>query len=75
MSAAELRCEDCRYFTRAAADLEGLLPGLRTLSSAYAAVRSDDGLCSVHDRYVAAYSHCAAHRRPESNVQRPIYLV
>jgi hypothetical protein len=68
MSAAELRCEGCRHFTSAAADLERLLPGLHALSSAYAAVRSEDGLCSVHDRYVAAYSHCAAHQRPDSNL-------
>jgi hypothetical protein len=66
MSASEPRCESCRHFNRAAADLEALLPGLRTLSSAYAAVRSEDGLCSLHDRYVAAYSHCASHQRPES---------
>jgi hypothetical protein len=66
MSASELRCESCRHLTRAAAELEVLLPGLRSLSSAYAAVRSEDGLCSVHDRYVAAYSHCAAHQRPET---------
>jgi hypothetical protein len=31
------------------------------LSSAYAAVRSDDGLCAMHDRYVAADCVCSAH--------------
>jgi hypothetical protein len=66
MSASELRCAGCRHFNRDAAELEALLPGLRTLSSAYAAVRSEDGLCSLHDRYVAAYSHCAAHQPPDS---------
>jgi hypothetical protein len=39
--------------------LERTLPGLASLSSAYAAVRADDGLCSVHDRYVAGSSSCA----------------
>ena len=62
MSSSEPSCESCRHFTGAAADIEALLPGLRTLSSAYAAVRSKDGLCSVHDRYVAGYGHCAAHQ-------------
>jgi hypothetical protein len=71
MSPCEPRCQSCRHFTRAAAELEALLPGLRTLSSAYAAVRSEDGLCSVHDRYVAAYSHCAAHQRQESTPEQP----
>ena len=37
-------------------DIEKALPGCRSLSSAYAAVRSDDGLCAMHDRYVAASS-------------------
>jgi hypothetical protein len=62
MSSSEPRCECCRHFSRAAADIEALLPGLRTLSSAYAAVRCEDGLCSVHDRYVASYGHCASHQ-------------
>jgi hypothetical protein len=35
------------------------MPGLSSLSSAYAAVRADDGICAVHDRYVAASSVCA----------------
>jgi hypothetical protein len=29
------------------------------LSSAYAAVRSNDGICAVHDRYLSASSVCA----------------
>ena len=65
MSSSRPSCESCRHFTRAAADIEALLPGLRTLSSAYGAVRSEDGLCSVHDRYVASYGHCAAHQQPQ----------
>jgi len=56
------RCSGCRHFSGSATELEALLPGLRALSSAYGAVRSQDGLCSVHARYVAAYSHCAAHQ-------------
>ncbi len=41
--------------------LERALPGLASLSSAYAAVRSNDGLCRVHDRYVAGSSSCACY--------------
>jgi hypothetical protein len=40
--------------------LESRLPGMAALSSAHAAVRADDGLCPVHDRYVASYYTCAA---------------
>jgi hypothetical protein len=52
-------CLKCRHFNHAPAAVEAALPGLSSLSSAYAAVRSDDGICAVHDRYVAASSVCA----------------
>jgi hypothetical protein len=51
-------CGRCRYFMHSPSDLESALPGLSTLSSAYAAVRADDGLCAVHDRYLAATFSC-----------------
>jgi hypothetical protein len=47
------------YFRNDAAFLERALPGLATLSSGYASVRSDDGLCARHDRYVGARAACA----------------
>jgi hypothetical protein len=53
-------CLKCKHFNHAPAELEAALPGLSSLSSAYAAVRGDDGICAVHDRYVAASSVCAA---------------
>ena len=56
-------CLDCRHFNGRPGDLEAAMPGLASLSSAYAAVRSQDGLCALHDRYVAATSKCAAHER------------
>jgi hypothetical protein len=54
-------CASCRQFNDRPLDIEAALPGLSSLSSAYAAVRSDDGICALHDRYVAASSICAAH--------------
>ena len=61
MSAAASRsCLHCKYFKHAPADLEAALPGLSSLSSAYAAVRCDDGICAVHQRYVTASSLCPA---------------
>jgi hypothetical protein len=54
-------CARCRFFEPAAQAIESELPGLRTLSSAYSSVRSDDGLCRQHQRYVAASSACAAY--------------
>jgi hypothetical protein len=37
------------------------MPGLASLSSAYAAVRADDGLCAIHERYIAAARVCDRH--------------
>jgi hypothetical protein len=54
-------CATCRHFNDRAPDIEAQFPGLSSLSSAYAAVRSADGLCRTHDRYVAASSLCAGY--------------
>ena len=56
-------CADCRHFNGHPLDIEAALPGLSSLSSAYAAVRSNDGICVLHDRYVAASSLCAGYAR------------
>ena len=52
-------CRRCRHFQNDALELEAALPGLSSLSSGFAAVRSNDGLCAVHERYVAASGICA----------------
>jgi hypothetical protein len=57
---AHASCLRCGHFLHAPAQLEAALPGLSSLSSAHAAVRGDDGICAVHDRYVSAASVCAA---------------
>ena len=54
-------CANCRHFRHTALELEAGCPVLRSLSSAFASVRAADGLCSRHDRYVAASSVCAAY--------------
>jgi hypothetical protein len=54
-------CAACRHFNGQPLDIEAALPGLSSLSSAYAAVRSDDGICALHDRYVTASSLCAGY--------------
>ena len=53
-------CRQCKHFQNDAKQVEAALPGLSSLSSAYAAVRCDDGICAVHERYIAASSVCAA---------------
>jgi len=61
MSTPSRACRTCRHFVTAAAALEAAMAGLASLSSGYASVRSDDGLCTAHDRLIAASSVCELH--------------
>ncbi len=54
-------CAGCRHFNHAPNDVEAAFPGMRSLGSAYASVRADDGICALHERYVAASSVCAGY--------------
>jgi hypothetical protein len=54
-------CLSCGHFNPEPAAIESAFPGLLSLSSGYAAVRLNDGLCALHDRYVAASSLCNHH--------------
>lgn len=53
-------CGNCRYFRNDAGYLERLFPGLTSLSSGYGSVRSNDGVCSLSDRYLRAEASCRA---------------
>ena len=53
-------CVQCKHFQNDAKQVEAALPGLSSLSSAYAAVRCSDGICTVHERYIAASGICPA---------------
>lgn len=57
-SAQAESCRGCAHFTNDPQVLEGLFPGLSSLSSVHASVRSDDGLCRRQDRYLSASGHC-----------------
>ena len=58
-TAAEGFCGSCRHFRNDPAYLEAAMPGLSSLSSAFASARADDGLCLTHDRYLSARASCA----------------
>lgn len=51
-------CASCKYFCNDASFLEHAIPGLSSMSSAHASVRSSDGICSKHDRYLSAHASC-----------------
>ena len=56
-------CANCRYFSGAPREVEALLPGMRTLGSAYGSVRATEGVCVLHNRYVDPSSRCDSHER------------
>ncbi len=56
-------CAGCAHFRNDPAFLESAFNGLASLSSGYASVVADDGLCLHHDRLTSARSWCAAFRR------------
>ena len=58
-------CRTCRHFLSVPIAIEAAVPGLASLSSGYASVRADDGLCALHDRYVAARSVCDSYSRED----------
>lgn len=51
-------CVSCTHFHDDPAQVERALPGLVALSSAYASVRAQDGLCVEHGRIVNGRRRC-----------------
>ncbi len=56
---AGARCGSCGYFRNDPAYLETVFKGLSSLSSGWASVRGEDGICLRHDRYLSATAFCA----------------
>lgn len=56
-------CLSCRHFRNTPHYLESVYKGLTSLSSAYASVRKDDGICLEKDLYLSA-SACCEHHAP-----------
>jgi hypothetical protein len=52
------QCRFCVHFSNDPAAIEAAIPGLAAMSSAYASVRGDDGLCDLRAIYLTAYSTC-----------------
>jgi hypothetical protein len=53
-----MTCAGCAHFINEPDRIEALIPGLTAMGSARASVRSDDGICAVHDRIVSARDLC-----------------
>ncbi len=54
----ERRCINCVHFRNSPEYLESVYKGLTSLSSAYASVRKDDGICLQRDLYLSADEWC-----------------
>jgi len=54
------RCARCVHFERDPLAIEAAVPGLSAMSSGFASVRGDDGLCLHHQRFVSADASCAS---------------
>lgn len=53
-----MRCIRCAHFRNSPDYLEREIKGLNTLSSGYASVRKDDGICLKNDVYLSAHDWC-----------------
>jgi hypothetical protein len=51
-------CILCTHFNNSPEYLESVFKGLATLSSAYASVRKQDGICNLRDLYLSADGLC-----------------
>lgn len=54
----QCKCANCRFFDNDPARIEASIAGLNVLSSAYASVRADAGICSRHELFVATWRRC-----------------
>jgi hypothetical protein len=54
-------CANCLHFEDTPEAIEDAYPGLTAMSSGYASVRADDGLCRRHDLYLSAWDSCPSH--------------
>ena len=60
MAANKLKqlCLNCKFFNNEPELVEQAFPGLTALSSAYASVRADAGICSRHELFLAPWYQC-----------------
>jgi hypothetical protein len=58
MPATQQKCLNCRQFRNDPQYLESVFKGMSSLSSGYASIRKDDGICEVRDQYLSADFWC-----------------
>lgn len=58
------KCLGCRFFDNNPVSIERGFPGLNSLSSAYASVRAESGICSRLDRFISSNYGCTYFESP-----------
>ncbi len=51
-------CQNCTHFQNGPAVIEAAYPGLTIMSSGFASVRDQDGLCNYNQLYLSARDSC-----------------
>jgi hypothetical protein len=51
-------CQNCAHFKNDPAHIEEAFRGLTTMSSGFASVRDQDGICQHHQLYLSARDSC-----------------
>ena len=69
---AHSHCGACQHFDGNAQSLELQIPGLRSFGSGFAAVRTADGLCGLHQRYLSAQAQCTGFVRSAREAQSAV---
>jgi hypothetical protein len=62
-------CHDCAHFDSSPLMLERAFPGFAAMGSGFSSVKSGDGLCVQHSRYVSSTRSCDKFR---TDVVKPI---
>ena len=66
MSGSDRTCRACIHFRNDPAYIESVFQGLNVLSSAWASVIAEDGVCLHHDRFLSADASCPAFARADA---------
>jgi hypothetical protein len=58
-SRGDATCRNCWHFRNDPEFLEATFKGMSAMSSAWASVRAEDGICLKHERYLSPDAFCA----------------
>lgn len=56
------QCRTCAHFDNAPATLEAAFGNLASMSSGFASVRAEDGICHARGIYLSSRAGCTSHR-------------